>query len=264
MSWKVAVMGAAGKMGQEVAKAVLDAEDMILIGAVDPAVCGGDLKDLLAKGPSLSICSNLEDLIKNPDRLPDTIVDFTRPECVFNNVKTAIENKINAVVGTTGLSQDAWNELDELALKHGVGVFHAPNFSLGAVLMMRFAQEAIRYFPKAEIIEMHHDQKLDSPSGTSLYTADLINQVTDKAIAKQSGITDDSVARGYKEKEIHIHSVRLPGFIAHQEVIFGLPGQILTIRHDSTSRESFMPGVLLAIRKVSQFKGVIIGLDHLM
>ncbi|MCD6725816.1 MAG: 4-hydroxy-tetrahydrodipicolinate reductase [Solirubrobacteraceae bacterium] len=214
---RVAVSGAAGRMGQTVCEAVEAASDMELIGRVDPAL-GTSLADVL------------------PDA--DVVVDFTRPDTALANAVACLEAGVHVVVGTTGFDLDA---LRAAAGRSSANAFVAPNFAIGAVLMMRFASEAARHFPKAEIIELHHDRKLDAPSGTAARTAELMGG------------------------DPPIHSVRLPGLVAHQEVILGGVGETLTIRHDSLSRESFMAGVLLAVRRIAgQRERMLVGLEHLL
>ncbi|TML75472.1 MAG: 4-hydroxy-tetrahydrodipicolinate reductase [Actinobacteria bacterium] len=215
----VAVSGAAGRMGQTVCAAVEGAEDMALVGRADP-VLDTALQDLLGDA--------------------DVVVDFSQPEAALDNARACLEAGVHCVMGTTGA--------DFSALK-GVGtanLFVAPNFAIGAVLMMEAARLVARHMPECEIVELHHDQKLDAPSGTAVRTAELIR------------------AAGGNVHE-PIHSVRLPGLVAHQEVVFGGLGQTLTIRHDSIARESFMPGVLLAIRRVASLEeSPTIGLEHLL
>jgi 4-hydroxy-tetrahydrodipicolinate reductase len=218
----VAVAGAAGRMGQTVCAAIEGAEDLELVAQADPAL-GTSLEQAL-------------------DQRPEVLVDFTTPATALDNARLAVQAGVHVVIGTTGFDPD------ELAGLTGQGkVFVAPNFAIGAVLMMRFAQEAAVHMARAEIIELHHDRKLDAPSGTAARTAALMREA-----APELG-------------DVPIHSVRLPGLVAHQEVIFGDLGQTLTIRHDSVDRESFMPGVLLAIRKVGQLtESPVIGLERLL
>jgi 4-hydroxy-tetrahydrodipicolinate reductase len=211
---KVAVAGAAGRMGQAVCEAVQGAEDLSLTGRADPAL-------------DVSVADVLGDA--------DVLVDFTQPDTALENVRAAVDAGVHAVVGTSGWDVEAARGL------RGANVFFAPNFAIGAVLMMRFAAEASRHMAKAEIIELHHDGKLDAPSGTAARTAALM------------------------AGDVPIHSVRLPGLVAHQEVILGDVGQTLTIRHDSTDRTSFMPGVLLAVRRVGSLdRSPVVGLEHLL
>jgi 4-hydroxy-tetrahydrodipicolinate reductase len=212
---RVGVSGAAGRMGQTVCEAVEGAEDMTLAGRADPAL-GVDLAEILGG------C--------------DVVVDFTVPETALQNARACVRAGVHAVVGTTG-----WDPAELAGESGGGNVFVAPNFAIGAVLMMEFATQASKYMRKAEIIELHHDRKVDAPSGTAARTAELM------------------------DGDVPIHSVRLPGLVAHQEVILGDVGQTLTIRHDSTDRTSFMPGVLLAIRRVGSLpSSPVVGLEHLL
>ncbi|MBI2915160.1 MAG: 4-hydroxy-tetrahydrodipicolinate reductase [Firmicutes bacterium] len=272
MSTRVIVAGAAGKMGREVMKAVLGSHDLELAGGVDLREEGRDLGELAALGHLGSVAAS--DLAQEIDsKRPDVLVDFTSPQSVVDNVHIAIERGVHAVVGTTGMSQSDIASIDTLCRRRGVGAVIAPNFAIGAVLMMRFAALAARFFPKAEVIELHHDQKKDAPSGTAIKTAEMILAARRQAgaagglslpVAPGDLLEKVPGARGASMEDIHLHSVRLPGLVAHQEVIMGLPGQILSIRHDSISRESFMPGVLLAIRRVRDFHQAIYGLEHLL
>jgi 4-hydroxy-tetrahydrodipicolinate reductase len=224
MALKVAVAGAAGRMGETVCRAVEGADDMTLVARADPAL-GQSLTDALAAGP-------------------DVIVDFTIPATALANARAAVAAGVHVVIGTTGFDP---SELEELR-GAPANVFVAPNFAIGAVLMMQFAAEAARHMARAEIIELHHDRKLDAPSGTAARTARLMRE-----------------AAGAGAPEVPIHSVRLPGLVAHQEVILGDVGQTLTIRHDSVDRESFMPGVLLAVRRVGSLDdSPVVGLENLL
>ena len=220
-SIRVAVAGAAGRMGETVCEAVERAPDMTLVARADPAL-GITLTDALGHAP-------------------DVLVDFTIPDTAVTNAREAIAAGVHVVIGTTGF------DLDELRGLRGANVFVAPNFAIGAVLMMQFAAQAAKHMARAEIIELHHDRKLDKPSGTAARTAALMHAAAPQA------------------PEPPIHSVRLPGLVAHQEVILGDVGQTLTIRHDSIARESFMPGVLLAIRRVGSLpESPVVGLEHLL
>jgi 4-hydroxy-tetrahydrodipicolinate reductase len=211
---RVAVAGAAGRMGQTVCTAVEGAEGMELVGRADPAL-------------GVAVADVLDDA--------DVLVDFTTPTTAVENALAAIAAGVHVVIGTTGFDVDALRDA------RGANVFVAPNFAIGAVLMMQFAVEASKHMAKAEVIELHHDTKIDAPSGTAKRTAELM------------------------DGDVPVHSVRLPGLVAHQEVILGDVGQTLTIRHDSTDRTSFMPGVLLAIRKVGELEtSPLVGLEHLL
>jgi 4-hydroxy-tetrahydrodipicolinate reductase len=222
---RVVVAGAAGRMGEAVCVAVDGADDMTLAGRADP-VLGVALADVLGDA--------------------DVVVDFTRPDTALANAQACVAAGVHVVIGTTGFDPAALSEGGGVQDGVRAKVFIAPNFAIGAVLMMRFAAEAARHMAKAEIIELHHDQKVDAPSGTAARTA--------KLMAEASG--GEAPA---------IHSVRLPGLVAHQEVILGDVGQTLTIRHDSIARESFMPGVLLAVRRVGVLdSSPVVGLEHLL
>lgn len=261
---KVVVAGAAGRMGREVCKAVLSEPDMSLVGAVDVSSVGSDVGELLGRGAlGVTITDKLETCLK--EKSAQVMVDFTHPSAVMKNVRTALKCGVHAVVGTTGMSETDLAEIKSLAKDGPANVVVAPNFAIGAVLMMKFSEIAAKYLPDVEIIELHHNQKADAPSGTALKTAQLIAGKRSKETPPN--LVEKEVVkgvRGGKTEDIHIHSVRLPGLVAHQEVIFGGVGQTLTIRHDSIDRSSFMPGVLMAIREVGRRRGLTYGLDKLM
>lgn len=245
---QVLVAGALGRMGSEVVRAVADAGgDMAVAGEVDAA---DDLPRAL-------------EIIR-----PDVLVDFTVPESVMNNIRASLAARVIPIVGTTGLSPADIEEVRALCARHETPALIAPNFALGAVLLMRFAQEAARYLPDVEIIEMHHERKMDAPSGTAAMTAEMIAAARREGAARGTlpGAFETIIgARGGRAAGgIPVHSVRLPGFVASQEVIFGGPGQRLSLRHDSIDRASFMPGVLLAIRRVGSFSGLVYGLENLL
>lgn len=251
---KTLITGANGKMGQEVVRLVESSHDLELAGSID--------KQFTTDTQQLKYCS-LAYAIKMTKA--DVLVDFTTPTCVKENMELAIRAGISPVVGTTGLTNEEIAELDQLAREQGVGGLVAPNFAIGAILMMRFAEQAAKYMPDVEIIELHHDQKLDAPSGTALKTAELIAGIRTAKLQGHSEETESICgARGANFTDFRIHSVRLPGLVAHQEVIFGAVGQTLRIRHDSINRESFMPGVHLAITKVKEFTGIQYGLEQIM
>ena len=260
---KVLVNGAYGRMGQTVLGAVLDDDDLELVAAVD--LRGGlDVGELIGRGMcGISVTSSLKEAIDA--HKPDVMVDFTRPDSVFKNACAALERKVSPVIGTTGLTEEDRQTIEKLTQEHDTPAFIAPNFAIGAVLMMIMAQKAAKYMPHAEIIELHHDEKLDAPSGTAIQTAEMIKKTRESF---RQGHEDEKEtlphARGAEYDGMRIHSVRLPGLVAHQEVIFGGLGQTLTIRHDSYNRESFMPGVLLACKKVRSLKGLTVGLDKLL
>ena len=259
----VLVNGACGRMGQAVLKAVQEDSELKLVGAVD--IKGGEDTGKLVGLPENGILveSNLAEALQRLN--PDVMIDFTRPDVVFDNVMTALCNKVSPVVGTTGLSDEQKEEIRAAAEKLNTPAFIAPNFAIGAVLLMILSRQAAKYMRDVEIIELHHDRKLDAPSGTAVQTAAMIAEVRK---AHKQGHPEEKEklagARGAEYEGMHIHSVRLPGYVAHQEVIFGGLGQTLTIRHDSMNRESFMPGVVLAAKKVRSLCGLTIGLDKLL
>lgn len=257
---RVVVAGAAGRMGRQVLAAVSSEPDMELVGGVD--VREGRVPiDAERTDGFLEVT---RDLASSLTRLrPDVMVDFTHPAAVMGNVRTALGMGVRCVVGTTGLGAQDIDEIDQLCRKNGIGAVVAPNFAIGAVLMMKFAEMASRYFHAAEIIELHHDRKIDAPSGTAIKTAQGMARV-DRGQAEAAAGSEEPLARGESVGGVRIHSVRLPGLVAHQEVLFGGPGQVLTIRHDSISRESFMPGVMLAIRRVMGLDHAVFGLENLL
>ena len=259
---KVMVSGACGRMGQAVLKAVIEDSELELVGAVDLAG-GADAGELVGLGKNgVIVGTDLEAVIDASS--PEVMVDFTRPDVVYANAVKAIKKGVSPVIGTTGLSDEEKAELAELSKANNTPVFIAPNFAIGAVLMMLMARQAAKYMPEVEIIELHH-KKLDAPSGTALQTAAMISEVRKAHVQGNPEETEKVAgARGADVDGMRIHSVRLPGYVAHQEVIFGGLGQTLTIRHDSLNRESFMPGVCLACKKVRNLEGLVIGLDKIM
>jgi 4-hydroxy-tetrahydrodipicolinate reductase len=252
---KVLVSGAAGRMGREAVAALSAEPDLDVVAAVDPLHAGETAGDV-------PVVADLATAIA--EARPDVMVDFTHPSAVESNVRTALATGVNCVVGTTGLAIDVLESLAGGA-PAGTCLFVAPNFAIGAVLMMRFATEAARFMPHAEIIELHHDRKADAPSGTAIRTAGLIAGARASVPAVPGRETEIAEgARGALVDDVSVHSVRLPGLVAHQEVLFGGQGQTLSIRHDSIDRTSFMPGVVLAVREVGSREGLIIGLENLM
>jgi 4-hydroxy-tetrahydrodipicolinate reductase len=243
---RVAVLGAAGRMGTEVCRAVEEAPDMALVASIDV----DDPLSLLA------------------DSAAQVAVDFTHPDAVMGNLERCIDEGVHAVVGTTGFDEDRLDTVRRwLSLAPGVGALIAPNFGIGAVLMMRFAAQAARFFESAEIVELHHPNKVDAPSGTARRTAELI--AASRAGAGLDPMPDATTtslagARGATVAEVPVHAVRLRGLMAHQEVLLGGPGEILTIRHDSLDRSSFMPGVLVGIRRIGSEPGLTVGLEHFL
>ena len=231
---KVAVCGALGKMGREVVNAVEAAEDMELVAKIDIAA------DNMYR--TIEEAARVEDI--------DILIDFTQPKSIYENALYCLNNGIKIVIGTTGLTDEQIENLRQLSVEKNTGCFIAPNFSTGAVLMMMFARQAAKYFDNAEIIEFHHNQKKDAPSGTSIKTAQMMAEVKpDFALNNSDEVETVEGARGGNAySNIHIHSVRMPGYTASQEVILGSSGQVLTIRHDSMDRKCYMPGILLAVR----------------
>lgn len=243
---EVGVVGAAGRMGSEVVRAIDASDDLHLAAALD---IGDPLSRLESSGVQVA-------------------VDFTTLDAVMGTLRHCIEQGIHVVVGTTGFDEGRLDEVRGLLSSHpGVGVVIAPNFALGAVLLMRFAREAAPYFESVEIVEMHHPDKLDAPSGTAMHTAEVIAQSRRASGAALSpDATDRAVegARGADIAGVRVHSVRVRGHVAHEEVLFGNPGEVLTLRHDSLDRASFMPGVLLAVREVPARPGLTVGLEALL
>lgn len=258
MGIRVAVVGAGGRMGAEVCRAVAAASDLDLVGAVDPSAVGS-MPQGSANGPT--IVAELGDLPHDVD----VAVEFSTPSSVRANVVALVGRGIDVVVGATGMGDDDLDEVARAAADGGGSVFVAPNFAIGAVLMMRFAVEAAAHLPSVEIIELHHDRKADAPSGTALRTADLVADARTDDVDPVGGDDAHPGARGTTHRQVPIHSVRLPGLVAHQEVIAAGTGETLTIRHDSFDRSSFMPGVLLAVRSVGELEGPLtVGLEHLL
>jgi 4-hydroxy-tetrahydrodipicolinate reductase len=247
-------------MGRLVCRAVHEAADLGLVAAINPSFEGRPLGPIAGIDTDLSVARSLDELL---DAEAEVAVDFTQPDVVMDNVRYAVDHGIHAVVGTTGITPDGLREIEAaLAAQSGdVGVVVAPNFSIGAVVGQRLAEEAARFFSAAEIIELHHDQKLDAPSGTAAATARRIAAARKEA---WSGPAGDEAFRGGDVDGVRVHSVRLPGLVAHQEVIFGGDGQTLTIRHDAPDRTSYMAGVLLAIRQVTDRPGLTVGLEPLL
>ncbi len=262
---KVLVVGACGKMGREVVKAVSRQENMILVGAVDLVNEGADIGSIvLNKEVGIKVQTDLTSAIK--DCCPDVAIDFTQPAVIFENAKILINNGVRPVIGTTGLSDEQVEELKDLSEKNNVSTLIAPNFTIGAVLMMMFARKAAQYFDNAEIIELHHNQKKDAPSGTAVKTAKMMSEVKNSFM--KGNCAEKELIKGSRGgcsySDIHIHSVRMPGYIASQEVILGSSGQVMTIRHDSMDRECYMSGVMLAVKHVFEHSGFVYGLDNIL
>lgn len=264
MQIRIVVAGACGRMGQEVTRWINKQSDMKLVGAHDiDCYEGKDIGRIISGDDSgITIGKNLKTILEK--EMPECLVDFTNGKVAPDNILNALTMRIPSIVGATGIDKESLLEIEEKANEYETPVLIAPNFSLGAVLMMKFSAITSKYFEHAEIIELHHDKKLDAPSGTAIRTAQLMTE-TGKEF-KSCLISDEKIkgARGGLHDGINIHSIRLPGFLAHQEVIFGGEGEVLTIKHDSTARSCFMPGVMLAIRRIKTLKGLTVGLEHIL
>ena len=267
----VVVNGALGKMGREVIKTVSQAEDMMLIGAVDknPDFQGNDIGEVIGCGTlEVPVLNDLQSILvlATQEKVQGVMVDFTHPDSVYENTRSAIAYGVRPVVGTTGLTDEQLKDLAEFAAKASTGALVIPNFSIGMVLLQQAALTASQYFEHVEIIELHHDRKADAPSGTAIKTAQMLAEMG--KTYNPSKVTETETiagARGGKAaSNIPIHSVRLPGLIAHQEVIFGAEGQLYTLRHDTSDRSCYMPGVLLAIRKITQLTSLVYGLEKIL
>lgn len=261
---KIVVAGPRGRMGIAALNLIKNTEHFTLVGAVDRINNGRKVSDVEGL-PQLDapIYTDIEECFSAVK--PDVLLDLTTPEVGRLHTEIALNHGVRPVVGTTGFSQEGLDKISKQAEDKGIGAIIAPNFAIGAILMMKFSQMAAKYFQDVEIIELHHDKKLDAPSGTAAKTAELISSVREY---KKQGHPDEKEtmqgARGATYDGIHLHSVRLPGLIAHQEVLFGGDGQMLTIRHDSFNRESFMSGVRLAIETVMKIDLLVYGLENII
>lgn len=261
---KVAVTGAMGKMGQEAVKMVASTPHFQLVAAIDTKDEGKLLSEIEGM-PNVAV-PVYEDLHRAlTEQEVDVLIDLTNPKVGRKHMEIAFEHGVRPVVGTTGFNEQDVAELSKIAEERGLGAIIAPNFAIGAILMMKFSQMAARFLPDVEIIEMHHDKKLDAPSGTAVKTAQMIAEVREP---KQQGHPEEKEelpgAKGADFQGMRIHSVRLPGLVAHQEVIFGGVGQTLTIRHDSIDRTSFMPGIRLAVETVMKLDLLVYGLENII
>lgn len=265
MTIKVAIAGARGRMGVEAVKAVQKAADMEVVAILDYKNDGLFLHEEQVNhaGEGTPIYTSFDELINQT--APDVLLDLTTPDVVFKHMHEAIERGVRPVVGTSGLQMAEIEQLTNFAKEREVGGIIAPNFSIGAVLAMKFSAYAAKYLQDIEIIELHHNQKVDAPSGTAVKTAEMITEVRTE---HRQGHPDEKEhlagARGADVEGMRIHSVRLPGLLAHQEVLLGGEGELLTLRHDSFNRSSFMPGVLMSIRHVMAEKTLIYGLEHIL
>lgn len=261
---KIVIAGPRGRMGREAVKLVNDTNHFQLVAVIDHKNDGNDLSNIEGfNGINAPIYSNIEMCFQNNDA--DVLIDLTTPEFGMYHARTALRYGVRPVVGTTGFTGEELTELKELCEDKKLGCIIAPNFAIGAILMMKFSQMAAKYFPDIEIIELHHDQKLDAPSGTAVKTAQMISEVREY---KEQGHPQEKEtiqgARGAKIEGMHIHSVRLPGLVAHQQVMFGADGQTLTIRHDSYNRASFMSGVKVAVESVMKVNLFVYGLENIL
>ncbi|MEN1987277.1 4-hydroxy-tetrahydrodipicolinate reductase [Paenibacillus hubeiensis] len=259
---RVAVIGAAGRMGREVVKLVLQDPELELVAAVNRSGAGLDAGTLVGLPEcGVIITDNIEQAFAQAK--PEVMVDFTIPKFAYQHTEIAIRHGVRPVMGVTGFTPEQIEQLDKLCTEKGIGGLIAPNFSIGAILMMRFAAMAAKHMPNVEIIEYHGDQKLDAPSGTAVKTAELIAETRKEF--RQGNPNEEEIiegSRGGYFNGFRIHSVRLPGVFAQQEVVFGDFGQTLKIRHDSYERAGYMPGVKIGIQKVMQYTGLIYGFDH--
>jgi len=251
---RVGVVGAAGRMGSETLLAIEGCDDLTLTLAVDH---GENVESPIA---GLSLIDFLPDPVEDCD----VLVEFTHADSATEHAIRAANSGVSPVIGASGLSPFQQEEVANACELNSVGGILVPNFAIGAVLMMRFATEAAKWMPDAEVIEMHHDRKQDAPSGTGIHTAQLISSARSEPGEDPTRVVKFEGARGAVVDGVHVHSVRLPGLVAHQQVMFGAPGEILSIRHDSMHRSSFMEGVKLAVRNVRDLDGFVVGLDKLM
>ncbi|HXQ75195.1 MAG TPA: 4-hydroxy-tetrahydrodipicolinate reductase [Acidimicrobiales bacterium] len=265
---RVGVLGAGGRMGRQVCRAVSDDSELELVAAVDPALAGIDLRQVTGSdGAGIQVAGDVSDLERAG---AEVAVDFTVADVAAENMRWCAANGVHCVVGTTGISDVDVGEIEALFASSSANCVLAANFAIGAVLMMRFAELAAPFMDGVEIVELHHDGKLDAPSGTALKTAQRIDEARRAAGRPPypADRTASAVVPGARGGDgpggIRIHSVRLPGLVAHQEIIFGAPGQSLTLRQDSYDRSSYMPGVLLAVKSVADRPGLTVGLDSLL
>ncbi|KIL79902.1 4-hydroxy-tetrahydrodipicolinate reductase [Bacillus badius] len=263
-SIKVIIAGPRGRMGKEAVYMVEKAENLQLTAVLDRKYNRQSLSDLEGfAGIDAPVFTDIHECFSEVEA--DVLIDLTTPETGYIHTKTALEHNIRPVVGTTGLTEEQLTELKKLSEEKGLGCIIAPNFAIGAVLMMKFSQMAAKYFQNVEIIELHHDRKLDAPSGTAIKTAQMIAAVREK---KQQGHPEEKEtmtgARGADMEGMHLHSVRLPGLVAHQQVLFGADGETLTIRHDSYNRASFMSGVKMCVETVMKVETLIYGMENIL
>lgn len=259
MSTRVLIAGFTGAMGQYTVDLVNSLDGFEITAGLSPKVEGDKASYHLAD--SVKIYHSLAEL---PDDVADVWIDFTTPEAVYENTKYAVDHGISPIIGTTGLTDDQESGLIKAATDKQLGGIIAPNFGMSAVLLMKFAAESAKYFPDVEVIEMHHADKADAPSGTALATAKKIDENRPEHESSPDKVTTLAHVRGGDYHGIHIHSVRLPGYVAHEQVLFGGPSEALTIRQDSFDRKSFMSGVKVALQKVGDLKTLVVGLENVL
>ncbi len=264
MSIKIILAGPRGKMGTSAVNMILNNEKFELVACLDHRYENKKLSEILPQfNKEVPIYTDMEQLFKEVSA--DVFVDLTIPEVGYKHTLAALENNLRPVVGTSGFSNEQIDTLTKLAKEKKLGGIIAPNFAVGAVLMMEFSKQAAKYFPDVEIIEKHHDNKVDAPSGTAMKTLELIkNERKEKSQGHPDEFEIIKGARGAESEGVHVHSVRLPGLVAHQEVIFGGKSQLLTIKHDSFDRESFMDGIALSINAVLDLEELVYGLEHIL
>ncbi len=260
----ILVTGVCGQMGKYVVGGVLEEADMKLVGAVDPAGRGQPLSEIVPGGPEDIVCSgHLAAALEESQ--PQIMIDFTTPDVVMDNIQAALNAGVACVVGTTGLSPVDLQVVQRMCAKTDTPCLIAPNFSIGANLMMKFAAEAATNFDYSEIVERHHEKKADAPSGTALITAEKMAEASQRPMREVPTAHEELTGvRGGETAGIHVHSVRMPGYVANQEVVFGDIGEVLKIEHITTGRECFIPGVLLAVRRVLDLQGLVYGLDTIL
>lgn len=257
---RVGVIGAGGRLGTIACRAIEAADGLELVAAVQPSAAGRDLGDLVGAGAGIEVAADVASLAGRAD----VALEVTRPPNGARHAAQLLDLGVHAVVGTSGVTAQ---ELDGLATRAGdagANVLVVPNFAIGAVLLQQFAAAAARHLPHVEVVELHHDGKADAPSGTALATADRIADARTTDPSPVGGDDEHPGARGHTHRGVPVHAVRLPGLVAHQEVLFGGTGELLTLRHDSLSRDSFAAGIVLAVRRVADLPGVTVGLDDLL
>lgn len=257
---RVGVIGAGGRLGSVACHALAAADGIDLVAAIQPSAAGQDLGALVGVGDGIEVAAGVADLAG----VVDVAVEVTRPPLGAEHAAELLDLGIHAVVGTSGVTDEDVADLRERAADADANVLVVPNFALGAVLLQQFAEQAARHLPHVEVVELHHDGKADAPSGTAMATAARIADARAESPEPVGGDDEHPGARGFTHRGVPVHAIRLPGLVAHQEVLFGGTGEVLTLRHDSMSRDSFAAGIVLAVRGVSGLSGVTVGLDALL